>query len=396
MFYRGFADETPGVRALKRDAALDGIRALAALGVWLLHVASNTGVMYGEGMYAWLLSRLGMAVPVFFLLSGLLLYRPWAKAAIEGAPRPAAGLYLWRRALRVLPVYWLVASLALWAWTPLDWTGWVVWLLLLQNYVPGLHSAEGLYQMWTLPIEMAFYLVLPLLGWALHRWAARGGNVPVRLLWGIAVLPVVSVASVVAARVLEVPDLALWLPYHLVFFACGMAMAVLSVWLGGSRVIGSLAPQLLVLAFLLYAVLSTPLAGPRTLTLPTLGESMVRMTLEAAVAVLLVAPFALAPDPGSLRHRLLGNPVAAYLGRISYSFFLWHAPVITLHRQITGDPPFTGDFTSLAVVSFIVSLLLSIASYHLIEHVALTLGRRRSAPARPPEAPAPRPVAPAA
>ncbi|MET7329372.1 acyltransferase [Nonomuraea sp. NPDC005650] len=379
-----------------RDAALDGIRAFAALGVWLLHVGSNTGVMYREGMYAWMMARLGIAVPIFFLLSGLLLYRPWARAVIEDTPRPAPLRYLWRRVLRVMPVYWLVAGLGLWAWSSLDWLGWVKWMLLVQNYFPDEHTAEGLYQMWTLPIEMAFYIVLPALAWALHKWARRGANPPVRLLAGIAVLPVITVVTVIVTREFEQPQLALLLPYHLVFFACGMAMAVLSVWIGHSKVIDSLAPQLLVLAALLYAVLSTDLAGPRTLTLPTLSQSLVRISLEAAIAILLVAPFALASRPGSLRQRVLGNPVTAYLGRISYSFFLWHAPVVTLQLKLTGAPPFGGDFPSVAVVSFVVSLLLSVGSYHLIEIPALKLARRRSAPARPPAAPAPEPAVPAA
>lgn len=378
-----------------RDTALDGIRACAALGVWLLHVGSNTGVMYREGMYSWMMARLGIAVPVFFLLSGLLLYRPWARAVIEGTPRPAPLRYLWRRVLRVMPAYWLVAGLALWAWSSLGWLDWVKWMLLLQSYFPGDPAPDGLYQMWTLPIEMAFYVVLPLLAWALHRWARRGGNPPVRLLAGIAVLPVISVVTVVATREFGQSQLALTLPYNLVFFACGMAMAALSVWIGHSRVIDALAPQLLVLALILYAVLSTGLAGPRTLTLPTLSESLTRMSLEAAIAVLVVAPFALAPRTGSLRHRVLGNPVSAYLGRISYSFFLWHVPVITLQLKLTGAPPFGGDFPSVAVVSLMASLLLSVGTYHLIEVPALKLARRRSAPARPPAAPAPAPVAPA-
>ncbi|MGW4791276.1 acyltransferase family protein [Nonomuraea sp. NPDC004297] len=377
-----------------RDAALDGIRAIAALGVWLLHVGSNTGVMYREGMLAWMMSRLGIAVPIFFLLSGLLLYRPWARAVIENTPRPGPLRYLWRRALRVLPVYWLVTALALWAWSPFDWTGWLKWLLLAQNYFPDDPAPDGLYQMWTLPIEMSFYVLLPVLAWALHR-VARRGNRPVRLLAGIAVLPLVSVATVVVARQFGAPQLALLLPYHLIYFACGMALAVLSVWIGHSRVVDSLAPHFLVLAGLLYALLSTELAGPRTLTLPTLPQSLWRVSLEAAIAVLLVAPFALASRPDALRNRVLGNPVCAYLGRISYSFFLWHAPVITLLLKLTGAQPFQADFASVTVISLVASLLLSVGSYHLIEVGALKLSGHRSAPAPPPGARAALPAAPA-
>ncbi|MBF8186902.1 acyltransferase [Nonomuraea sp. K274] len=377
-----------------RDAALDGIRALAALGVWVLHVGGHTGLMYRDGMYAWMMSRLGIAVPIFFLLSGLLLYRPWARAVLEDAPAPRPARYLWRRILRVMPAYWLVTVPVLLAWSSLDWTGWVKWLLLLQNYTEQEQAPDGLYQMWTMPVEMAFYLVLPVLAWLLHRWA-RGGDRPVRLLVGIAVLPVVSLTSVVVSHALQQYQLALWLPHHLVFFAAGMAMAVLSVWGKGGKAVDAMAPQLLVLALLLYAVLSTELAGPRELTLPSLSQSLWRLVLESSVAVLVVAPFALAPRRDSLRHRVLGNPVAAYMGRVSFSFFLWHAPVITLFYKLTGSPLFTGDFVQIVTVTFVVTALLSAASYHLVEESALRLSGRGSGAAPPPPAPSPQPAAPA-
>lgn len=372
-----------------RDAALDGIRALAALGVWLLHVGSNTGVMYREGLLAWMMSRLGVAVPIFFLLSGLLLYRPWARAVIEDTPRPRTPRYLWRRVLRVMPLYWLVTGLTLWAWSSFDLPRWLTWMLLAQSHFPGDDTTpDGLYQMWTLPVEMSFYLLLPLIAWALHRWARRGDR-PVRLLAGIGVLPLVSVATVVVARVYDVPQLGTLLPYHLVFFACGMALAVLSVWIGHSRVVESLAPQLLVLAGLVYVLLSTELAGPRTLALPTLSQSLWRLCLEAAVAVLVVTPFALAPGSGALRDRVLGHPVTAYFGRISYGFFLWHVPVITLQLKLMGAQPFGGDLAGVAVVSFVVTTLLSVASHHLVELPVLRLVRNERAPDRPREAPTP-------
>lgn len=365
----------------------------------MLHVAGNTGVMYRDGMFAWMTTRLGIAVPIFFLLSGLLLYRPWAKAVLLDTPAPRPGRYLWRRVLRVMPAYWVVTvlALAMWSWSALDWADWLTWLLLLQNYFEQGRAPEGLYQMWTMPIEMAFYVALPALAWLLHRWTRRGGpaaNRPLRLLAGIAVLPVISVLSVVVTHVLEQPQLALWLPHHLIYFAAGMAMAVVSVWIRESRAVDALAPQLLVLALLLYVVLSTELAGPRTLTLPSMGQSLWRMALETAVAVLVVAPFALASRRDSLRHRVLGNPVTAYLGRISYSFFLWHAPVITLYYKATGTEAFSGDFVKVAILTFAGTMLVSVASYHLIEENALRLTGRSSAPAPPPEAPASRPAAP--
>ncbi|WP_052423266.1 acyltransferase family protein [Nonomuraea candida] len=376
-----------------RDAALDGIRALAALGVWLLHVGAQTGLIYQEGMLARMTSRLGIAVPVFFLLSGLLLYRPWARAALEDdAPAPRAGRYLWHRVLRVMPAYWLVVVPVLLLWASLPWTGWVQWLLMLQNYTGG-RPPDGLYQMWTMPIELAFYLLLPVLAWLLHRWA-RGGDRLVRLLAGIGVLPLVSVASVVVEHAFDLHLMSQWLPHYLIYFAAGMALAVLSVAGRGRAVAEGLAPHFLVLALLLYVVLSTELAGPRTLMLPSMPQALTRMALEAAIATLVVAPFALAPRRDSLRHRVLGNPVMAYMGRVSYSFFLWHVPLITLFYKLTGMETFSGDFLQVGAVTFVAAALVSMAAYHLVEEPVLRL-RRPSPAAVPPPAPAPaRPAAP--
>ncbi|WP_158088712.1 acyltransferase family protein [Thermoactinospora rubra] len=371
------------MREAGRDAALDGIRGLAALGVCVLHVAGNTGTMYTDGMVAWMTSRLGLAVPIFFLLSGLLLYRPWARAALEGAEPPGTGRYLLRRMLRVMPAYCLVTGLVLWAWSSLDAGGRLRWMLMLQNYVEDGEQPEGLYQMWTMPIELAFYVSLPVLAWALGRFARGDAR---RLLAGIAVLPVISVATVLFSHWYGEPRTALWLPHHLIYFGAGMALAVLSVTLKDRRVVDALAPQALVTAFLLFCVLSTELAGPRQLELPTLAQSLWRMGLEAAIAVLVVAPFALAGDRTRLPHRLLANPVTAYFGRISYSFFLWHAAVIAFYYKATGTARFDGSFLLVFAFAFTFTTLASAVTYHLVELPALRLVRPRPGRAREPEA----------
>ena len=79
--------------------ALDGMRALAAYGVLATHAGFNTGRSLDSGPFAPLLARLDFGVTVFFLLSGFLLYRPFAASAMAGtrgagrAPvLPAAGV----------------------------------------------------------------------------------------------------------------------------------------------------------------------------------------------------------------------------------------------------------------------------------------------------------------
>ena len=65
------------------------MRALAAYGVLATHAGFNTGRSLDAGPFAPLLARLDFGVTVFFLLSGFLLYRPFALAALTGRPAPA-------------------------------------------------------------------------------------------------------------------------------------------------------------------------------------------------------------------------------------------------------------------------------------------------------------------
>ncbi len=69
--------------------ALDGLRAAAAAAVLLTHVGAMTGYTLADnGPGSWAASRGDIGVPVFFVLSGLLLYRPWAATALTGQPGP--------------------------------------------------------------------------------------------------------------------------------------------------------------------------------------------------------------------------------------------------------------------------------------------------------------------
>ncbi|EJZ08206.1 acyltransferase 3, partial [Mycolicibacterium vaccae ATCC 25954] len=63
-----------------RVASLTGIRAVAALLVVLTHAAYTTG-KYPQGFVGLVYSRMEIGVPIFFVLSGFLLFAPWVKAA---------------------------------------------------------------------------------------------------------------------------------------------------------------------------------------------------------------------------------------------------------------------------------------------------------------------------
>src|SRR5690348_4415848 len=169
--------------ALAHLGPLDGLRAAAAAAVLLTHVGSLTGYSLTGTPVSWVLSRGDVGVPIFFTLSGLLLYRKWAAAALTGGPAGRVAVYLRRRALRILPAYWAVVLIALPLLIPAAaqhvWS-WLQYLLLLQTY--DVHpwwtgtGATGLAQTWSLVVEVSFYLVLPLLAAALTWFACRGGG----------------------------------------------------------------------------------------------------------------------------------------------------------------------------------------------------------------------------
>jgi len=88
----------------ERVASLTGIRAVAALLVMATHAAYTTG-KYTHGYVGLVYSRMEIGVPIFFVLSGFLLFGPWVKAAATGGPPPSVRRYAWRRVLRIMPAY---------------------------------------------------------------------------------------------------------------------------------------------------------------------------------------------------------------------------------------------------------------------------------------------------
>lgn len=374
--------------------ALDGVRAIAALMVLVFHVAVEAGDALAPGVWGAVLSGGEMAVPLFFALSGLLLYRPWARAALDGDPGPSTRRYLWRRGVRILPAYWLVAVVALLLWSRERLQSAAAWLEVMTltfvyNPQPWWYGTgpPGLGQMWSLCVEISFYLLLPLIAAALARLAARGrGDVDRRarlLLAGLAALSVLSVAALIAQFYPQPrPHLYSWLPRTLGLFAVGMALAVVAEWAwrepGADGPVRRFCRTLAGSPGLCWGVAGaaylfgvTPLTGPRFTGVDSFWAAAAELVLTMLFAFFFIAPAALAPrvpggEPGWLR-ALMGHPVMLFLGRVSYGVFLWQFVVLYLWRGFTGQEAFTGAFMLDLVPVAAGTILLATATYRWLE-----------------------------
>jgi peptidoglycan/LPS O-acetylase OafA/YrhL len=365
---------------------------VAALAVFAFHVSFLYGLTLGHELpvvgsslapYLALLGQAGVAV--FFGVSGFLLYRPFAQARLEGAPRPATGPYAVRRALRIFPAYWL-ALLVITVWLGLSEVtslrGAVIHFGLLQGYVSG-HVVSGIGQAWTLTIEVAFYLLLPLWAFALARVGARTRRA--FLVSELAVL-VGAVLVSVAWKAWAVHHLAeggdwlvpslISLPAYLDHFAVGMALAVVSVAsVGVER-----PPRVLRL------VDRVPWVGWPLAAVALWGMTRIHPKLEGwgvdyiahrelelvlAIGVLLPAVFGLARP--SLVHRVLSIRPLMWLGTVSYGFYLWHVVIATELEKRLGNSLGLVPYVAIAATA---AAAVSAASWYGLERHAVGLSHR--------------------
>lgn len=366
--------------------ALDGMRALAVLMVVATHAAFWTGSYVHSPLRA-PLARLDAGVAIFFVLSGFLLVQPWLRSAHDGTALPSNRVYFWRRALRILPLYWVTVVLALLvidqkpALTVADWFRHA---FLLQTFHLG-WLRGGLTQTWSLCTEVSFYLILPLIGIAIVAHSRRVGWRPDLVLWGLGLL---ALSSVVWPYLIFGTDFGLrytaflWLPAYMSWFCGGMALAVVHVHVTG----GELTPKWqrrwdvavampgvwLATALALFALTCTPIAGP--LGLATAAEStsaVVRSTLYAIAATMLVFPAVFCPT--SRFFTLLSTPFARRMGELSYGVFLLHLVILQGIVNLFGWAPFSGSVLYLLVTTLIVSVAAAAVASKLIEEPARRL-----------------------
>jgi peptidoglycan/LPS O-acetylase OafA/YrhL len=330
-------------------ADIDGLRALAILSV----VAFHAGIPHIGGGF--------IGVDVFFVISGYLISSHILRDLDQGTFRLKT--FYERRAKRILPAFFVVvafcyiaASLLLapkelerfaaQAISALTSTS-NIYFWRRANYFAPLAETQTLLMTWSLGVEEQFYLFFPLLMIVLHRWSRRATFLALGLL---------SVIALVVAifQVRRYPAAAFYLlPSRWWELGCG---TILGLYEGSPSfkpteknkwrqerlgIIGSL---LLLLPMILYHN-STAFPGLAALP-PVLGS------------------ISLISARGSwVNRKLLSLEPLAGIGLISYSWYLWHWPLLSFAHTVTGGPIPRKS----AVLTVLLALILAVASYYLIE-----------------------------
>jgi len=359
--------------------AVEGMRACAAMGVVVTHVAFQTG--HSSGVDGRLFGRFDLAVAVFFALSGFLLWRGHAAAARDLGARPRTGHYLRSRVVRIMPAYLVAVCVILGLLPDADHASLTVWLAnltLTQIYVP-LTLTGGLTQMWSLSVEVAFYLALPVLAFLARRIpvAARVPAIAAlgALSWAWGWLPLQTPAGINPLN---------WPPAFFSWFAAGMLLAE---WvhspIGRPHRLARRRVLMAVIAVLAYLLAASPLAGPEGLVPGTATQFAVKTSAGSLVAFALVAPLVL--DRPDTPHRLLGSTAMVTLGRWSYGLFIWHLAALAMVFPVIGTFPFSGRMPTVLVLTLIFGFAIAAVSYALVESPCREALRRWEKRERPAE-----------
>lgn len=366
--------------------ALTGLRAVAALAILCTHVAFSTGFGYNtwwEGAAA----RLDMAVAVFFMLSGFMLWRRYAIPTFaDTTPNPvpfAYRRYLLSRIARILPAYWLVVLSVLVLLPPAFHappTAVLSLLTLTQNFT-GFVLWPGLTHLWSLSVEVGFYLLLPVFVWVAIRLRLRRGG---RIL-GVSVL---SVAGLLLDW-LPIPEqwiegsALLWnpqvlLPPHLCCFAFGMIAAELTVAHPQWRCTRQQRSILHAAALVLWCW--SAISVPVGLVHPSPAAFTLKVLLAAACGAAIVLPYCFGGE--QVHAPWLCSPLLQRLGRWSYGIFLWHVPVLLVLPAIMNVPLFHGYTMLMLGGCLLITVALSRTTFMLVEQPCLALTKRMRQPHR--------------
>ena len=343
-----------------RSARVESLRALAALGVLESHAFGYSQGWAPEAIYGTYTDRLllmpGSGVVLFFALTGYLLFLPFARRWWGSGAAVDIGRYALNRVLRIVPLYlFAVALLLILTEGGGTWEQWWRFTTLSQNYFADtVATVNG--PLWSVVVEMHFYLLLPALAWGLAVASRRSLRAAAAILLALAIVSAVFRAE---SRDLG-DDPRVWqysLPATFYWFTSGMFLAMLRVAWGQGRPAWLRGVAASPLAWLVAAVPFWLLQADRFADWP------------AAVGSFFVVGACVLPLEGDRVVRLLDWRPLALLGIASYSLYVWHEPVANgLADHVDGYIPLLAATAAL-------SIAIAAVSYCVVERPFLRLRR---------------------
>lgn len=327
-------------RAYRAD--IDGLRALAILSVVFYHAGP-----------AWLPGGF-TGVDVFFVISGYLIGGQIYRELCNGAFSYLR--FYQRRAKRILPALYAVLVFTLLAasflLSPGEFTELAkeafaatlsasnVWFWATTNYFAGNSELNPLLMTWSLGVEEQFYVVIPLM-LVLMAGLRRKWILPATI--AVCLLSLAIAASLAARFPMMVFYL---LPARAWELGAGVALAVTELNRKSSLLSGALAQ---IAGFAGLALVLAPmflLSAHAALPVPPLISSVVGTALSIAV------------PRCWMNRQLLSLPGLTFIGRISYSWYLWHWPLLAF-MHIIGGAHLPAAAPALAVATSFAAAVLS-------------------------------------
>lgn len=363
-------------QARKYVPELDGVRALAVIGVIGSHMALHSGWHWLSG---------GLGVYVFFVLSGYLI-TTLALREERARGRLSYRAFYVRRTLRIFPLYYAAVLvycglLLLTTWgrdTRAAFFDALPYYLTYMQEVPyTFHTIVGgrpspFGHSWSLGIEEKYYLVWPVLAFGL--WACQ----PVLRLRGTVVLLVLFAATQSIGRLSPAidawkPELILY-PYSHILWGCLLAVLLDDPkWYARLRWLGSpLGMALCLAAFFAAQVAYEPLAEWR-LDDPDRFRFRELMILHGLATTLLMG--SILTSDGPVQWVLRTRPLV-FVGKLSYGMYLFHGLGTSAVQRVMRP------FPELAWVTFALAVVATMAIAYgfalVIERPGIRIGRRWS------------------
>jgi peptidoglycan/LPS O-acetylase OafA/YrhL len=347
---------------------------------------------------------LQIVVSVFFLLSGMFLFRPFARAIIApGIARPRLGQYFLRRGLRLLPLYYAVAviSLLLLNYNSINGAWYVIRpLVLMQNY--NSTWMAGMDLTWSVPTEVQWYLFLPLLAFGMAWYAKRGRDVTSRARRLMIPVPILVVVGLIWTIYVHLPGMGIYPAQYSWPISMAGNIAV-GIGLGIMSAVAQVSPESTPTLFrwaarrpnlfwlgalVMFGITcANPFGRPGYGDWVNMGGAVTQYILFTAFCVFVVLPMAAPGANSRVINGFLGNRVMVFLGRISYGIYLYQFIVMNLYLKngsIFGTTPLTAPalrgktgFWQLELADLAGSIILATISYYLLERPIMRWGERR-------------------